>query len=92
MDELIKRRDAEKALTVLGAQLSEKHTRTVAKCICAIKDVPAFDAQPVIHEQWDKNGRCTNCGGHAPFFAMATTYYKSPYCHECGAKMDLEEV
>lgn len=41
MDDLIKRKDAERALTVLGAQLSERHHRTVAKCICAIKDVPA---------------------------------------------------
>ena len=44
MHDLIKRRDAEKALTVLGAQLSERHHRTVAKCICAIKDVPAAES------------------------------------------------
>ena len=44
MDELIKRRDAEKALTVLGAQLSERQHRTVAKCICAIDDIPAARA------------------------------------------------
>lgn len=43
MDDLIKRKDAERALTVLGAQLSEGHHRTVAKCICAIKDVPAAE-------------------------------------------------
>ncbi len=43
MDDLIKREDAERALTVLGAQLSERHHRTVAKCICAIKDVPAVE-------------------------------------------------
>lgn len=42
-EDFIKRGDAEKALTVLGAQLSEKHHRTVAKCICAIKDVPAVE-------------------------------------------------
>lgn len=42
-EDLIKRRDAERALTVLGAQLSERQYRTVAKCICAIKDVPAAE-------------------------------------------------
>lgn len=55
-----------------------------------IDDAPAIDAEPVRHGRWDENGRCTNCGGHAPYWAMATTYYKSPYCFECGAKMDLE--
>ena len=37
--------------------------------------------------EWDVNGRCTSCGGHAPFWAMASTYYRSPYCHECGRRM-----
>lgn len=55
-----------------------------------IDDAPTIDAEPVRRGQWDANGRCTSCGGHAPYWAMATTYYKSPYCSECGAKMDLE--
>ena len=63
-------------------------TATVGK---AISECATIDAEPVRHGQWDKNGRCTNCGGHAPYWAMATTYYTSPYCFECGAKMDLEE-
>ena len=58
-----------------------------------IKDVdaiPSEDVAPVRHARWDENGRCSNCGGHAPFWCMASTYYKSPWCQECGAKMDLE--
>ena len=58
-----------------------------------IKDVdaiPSADVAPVRHAKWDENGRCSNCGGHAPFWCMASTYYKSPWCHECGCKMDLE--
>lgn len=55
-----------------------------------VDSIPTIDAEPVRHGRWDENGRCTNCGGHAPYWAMATTYYKSPYCFECGAKMDLE--
>lgn len=55
-----------------------------------IAEMPAADVAPVVHGHWDKNGRCTACGGHAPFWCMASTYYKSPFCHECGAKMDEE--
>ena len=57
----------------------------------AIEAVPAADVAPVVHAKWDANGRCTNCGGHAPFYSMASTYHESPYCFECGAKMDKEE-
>ena len=56
----------------------------------AIEAVPAADVAPVVHAKWDANGRCTNCGGHAPFYSMASTYHESPYCFECGAKMDGE--
>ena len=55
-----------------------------------IYEMPAADVAPVRHARWDENGRCSNCGGHAPFWCMASTYYKSPWCQECGAKMDLE--
>lgn len=48
---------------------------------------PAVDAEPVRYEHWDENGRCTGCGNHAPFWCMASTYYLSPYCQHCGAKM-----
>ena len=56
-----------------------------------IKDVdaiPSADVAPVRHGRWDENGRCTSCGCHALFWSMSSTYYESPYCFECGAKMD----
>ena len=59
-------------------------------CTYEINSIPAADVAPVRHGRWDENGRCTLCGGHAPFWAMASTYYKSPWCHECGACMDKE--
>ena len=59
--------------------------------ISDIKGMKAADVAPVVHAKWDANGRCTNCGGHAPFYSMASTYHESPYCFECGAKMDKEE-
>lgn len=57
-----------------------------------IKRIPTADVVEVVHAKWDDNGRCTNCGGHAPYYSMASTYYASPYCFECGAKMDKEDV
>ena len=55
--------------------------------VAEIKRQPPADVEEVKHGRWDNNGRCTRCGGHAPFYSMASTYYKSPYCFECGAKM-----
>lgn len=55
-----------------------------------LNQFPAADVEPVRHAHWDKNGRCTACGGHAPYFAMSREYYKSPVCHERGAIMDEE--
>lgn len=44
----------------------------------------------VKHGRWI-DGKCSICGEHALFWMMASTYYASPYCPHCGAKMDLEE-
>ena len=41
--------------------------------------------------QWI-DGKCNRCGTHAPFWAMASTYYCSEYCPKCGTKMqEVEE-
>lgn len=56
-----------------------------------VRELPAADVVEVVHAKWNNDGRCTNCGGHAPFYSMASTYHESPYCFECGAKMDTEE-
>ena len=57
-------------------------------CTQEINSIPTADVAPVVHGKWDKNGNCTNCGKHAPFWSMSSCYYKSPYCQSCGAKMD----
>lgn len=56
--------------------------------IDALENIPAADVAPVVHASWDKNGYCTNCKKHAPFWSISSCYYKSPYCQSCGAKME----
>lgn len=36
------------------------------------------------------DGKCSACGEHAPFWPMASTYYKSDFCPHCGADMRKE--
>lgn len=67
----------------------ERHEYIVP--VAKIDWMPTADVAPVVHAKWDVNGHCTNCGGHAPFYCMTSTYYKSPYCFECGAKIDGED-
>ena len=45
-----------------------------------------WSAEPTKHGRW-KDGKCSKCGHHAPFWAMASTYYRSRYCPNCGADM-----
>lgn len=37
------------------------------------------------------DGKCSNCGEHAPFWSMASTYYESNFCPNCGADMRGEK-
>lgn len=46
-----------------------------------------IDEQSEITAKWTDDGHCTECGEHAPYWAMASTYYKSNYCPNCGRKM-----
>ena len=49
-----------------------------------ILDAPIID---VVRGEWGINGYCSECRGHAPFWSMASTYYKNNYCPNCGAYM-----
>lgn len=52
--------------------------------------IGVIDELPTIEERkkgkWIK-GKCSNCGAHAPFWPMATTYYESDFCPNCGSEM-----
>ena len=87
MDEYIERDAAIRALLNDAPEQVGYSHEDAADCI---RYMDAADVSPVRHARWDENGRCSNCGGHAPFWCMASTYYKSPWCQECGAEMDLE--
>ena len=59
------------------------------------EDVGAFN-QPHVTPQEPKTGhwikgKCDQCGGYAPFWPMASTYHRSKYCPNCGAKMEVEK-
>lgn len=57
-----------------------------ADCIEALEILPS--AQPERKRgHWTSDGNCSECGKHAPFWAMATTYYESSFCPNCGADM-----
>lgn len=58
--------------------------------ISMLESIPTADVAQVVHARWNDDGRCTNCGCHAPFWCMASTYHESPFCFECGARMDGE--
>ena len=88
MAEYINREAAIRALLNDAPEQVSYSREDAADCI---RYMDAADVAPVRHARWDENGRCSNCGGHAPFWCMASTYYKSPWCQECGAKMDLED-
>ena len=37
------------------------------------------------------NGYCSNCREHAPYWPMASTYYESKFCPNCGSYNGGEE-
>ena len=77
-------------------------------CLCVteqdIKDAPAADVAPVRHGRWDNIPNTYMCvaGKDGSYHGYATSCsacheinpnaYKTNYCPNCGAKMDLEEV
>ena len=87
MDEYIKREAAISALLNDAPEQVGYSREDAADCI---RYMDAADVAPVRHGRWDENGRCTNCGCHAPNWVSNDIYYESPYCYECGAHMDKQ--
>lgn len=55
----------------------------------------AADVQPVVHGRWvteaDGCVVCSECGNTAEINGITGEFMESPYCSECGAKMDGED-
>ena len=67
-----------------------------------LEEVPTVDAAPVVHSRWiepvpgDGFPYCGNCKAPALDKGLFLNpklmdWYKTKYCPNCGAKMDLEE-
>lgn len=96
MDEkqLIDRSRVIKELNSIALQVSKEKLRTVARCLNAIEILPIIDAVPVVHGRWilGEPITCSVCGKPAAEHDSPITFWKSPYCPWCGAKMDLKEA
>lgn len=58
-----------------------------------IRDAPTVDAVEVVHGRWEWRGGipwCSNCGEMPPGYSYEGDVNTTPYCPNCGAKMDLE--
>ena len=59
-----------------------------------LSSLPTANVVPVVYGRW-LDGRCTNCAYEAPDFISYVGYElddwePTPYCHNCGARMDGE--
>lgn len=93
--------DREKALKLLeSAQAWGWSNNTLYD---EMKDLPSADVSPVVHGKWDEipnqymsvvgkdgsyHGNVTSC---SVCHEINPNAYKTNYCPNCGAKMDLEE-
>lgn len=63
----------------------------VADFISLVCDVPAADVAPVVHGEWitiDGISRCSECGYIPAYDSAIDDLFYSPFCPNCGAKMD----
>ena len=54
---------------------------------------PTIEAEPVRHGRWEWRGGipwCSNCGEMPPGYSYEGDVNTTPYCPNCGAKMDKE--
>lgn len=74
---------------------SNKGSVTEAAYAAILQDLeglPAADVAPVVHGRWENNKdeypECTNCRYMPAYDSALDDIYYSPYCPNCGAKMD----
>lgn len=58
----------------------------LSRALNYINNAQPADVKRIVCGKWEM-GRCSICGGHAPYWVMATSYRSSRYCPDCGALM-----
>ena len=76
-------------ITESGRDKNEHTNRVLRAIINGVETMPSVTPQSKTGRWID--GKCNRCGTHAPFAAMASGYYCSNYCPNCGAKMAESE-
>lgn len=67
----------------------------VADFIVKVDAIPAADVAPVVHGEWvtiDGISRCSECEYIPAYDSAIDDLFYSPFCPNCGAKMDGEEL
>ena len=81
--------DAEKVIAALTDTL-QYEGMVMDELISVVANIPTADVVERKTGKWIR-GKCDQCGAHAPFWPMASTYYESDYCPNCGCSMMEEE-
>ena len=90
MSDYISRQAAIDALDGIFDNVPMELTTEILRLRRELRGLSPADVVQVVHGRW-VNGRCDKCGKHAPFWSMASTYYKSDFCPNCGADMRGEQ-
>lgn len=73
--------------------LSCQYEKPCEHLIAAFLNEDCADVVLAVHAKWENNKdeypECTNCGYMPMFDPAIDDIYYSPYCPDCGAKMDL---
>lgn len=94
MDEYIEK---EAMRTIIREQESKHGLRGMAWVEMAMDRHPSADVVPVRHGRWEMRGGkryCTSCGERACVTRDSEDFWYTigtPYCPNCGAKMDEEK-
>lgn len=90
MTDYIDRQAAIDAMSVIIDSICEQ------EAIDALYALPSTEVEPIKHGRWEPvtNGRggfeCSICHSYAPSYQDGVEWL-SPYCPNCGAKMNTEE-
>ena len=68
---------------------------TFLEAIMRTMEAPTIDAEPVTHGRWENNEddypECNQCGYMPQYDPAIDDIFYSPYCPNCGAKMEVEQ-